>query len=509
MGAVRSVHRDPLLVAQAYFADKDGVAYVVGGRVRDALLGRPTMDTDLVVGSSAWHHGRAIADAAAGSFVGLGRARDIARVVWPAEGRPQAILDLARMTGPDLDADLRARDFTVNAMAVPLATPFPPAPDDILDPTGGLRDLQDRIIRMTAPDVFEADPLRLLRAVRLAAELGFKIEAATQQAISERAERIRLPAAERVREELLKLLGSEGAARQVEGLDELGLLRHVLPEMVACQGVTQSAPHVADVYGHTVAVVGALERIECYLSAVEDGQLLPDAWRDALEPFRGRLAAHLAEVSMGAYRRSVWLRLGCLLHDVGKPAVRTVADTGRVRFIRHEARSAELARLVAERLRLGGTEAAYLGTVVRHHLRPFALSRIGGTSLRNRAVYRYFRDTGEAGVDVVLLALADSAAKARMDPAREAAFGEVVRRLFTAWFDEREKQVAPTPLVSGSELMPALGLAPGPEVGRLLAAIREAQAAGEVRDADEAIELARRLHATSPEVRGGQQGART
>jgi putative nucleotidyltransferase with HDIG domain len=486
---------DPLDGARRYFAGREDV-FLVGGRLRDALLGWVKLDTDIVVPEDALGHARAIADAMHGSFVVLDEERDVGRVVWALEPG-HAWLDIARRIGPTLEADLRVRDFTVNAMAVPLDAGMPPSSAAIIDPTDGLADLVARVMRMTSPAAFEEDPLRMLRGPRLAAQLGFTIHPTTYEAIRSRAGLIQETAAERIREELLGTLGAAEAARWTVELDGLGLLDRVLPELTACHSVTQPLPHNEDVFDHSVSVLAAVERLQQLLREPDAVTELPDAWRELLVPFRERLLAHLWQDDLAGHSRATLLRLATLVHDIGKPATRSVDPaTGRFRFLGHEQTGANMARSLGRRLRLSARAVGYLDTVVRHHLRPLHLARAGRPT--HRAVYRYFRATGDAGVDIALLALADNDAKGQAEPERAQQVNGVVERLLQAWFDEHARRVAPAPLLSGRELIDELGIVPGPEVGRLLARLQEAQAAGEVTTRDRALKAVRNWHHNAP-----------
>jgi len=547
---------DPLAIARAYFASRGDEAFLVGGRLRDALLGRRTIDTDLAVRGGAIAHARAIARSSGGSFVPLDVARDVGRVVWPPAGGAAAVLDIARFTGPDLVGDLAARDFTINALALPLgaaadglevptnaaawpgvaeSSQLPPSPDlatspdvrrslrqAVVDPTGGLADLDAGRIRMNGAAALDSDPLRMMRAARLAAELGFTIDPPTAAAIRSRAALVRDPAGERVREELLRLLAAPSAARHVRLLDDLGLLDHVLPEVTATRGVTQPPPHDRDVFDHSLGVLAAMEHIQARIrdrSAAETGPepggapvsgasgphdrptasagpgrfVFPAAWDTVIARHRPGLVAHLAEPgALGPPGRAVWQRLAALLHDIGKPTT-WMFDPAvhRIRFPQHDQAGATLAEGVAARLKLSGGARDYLVTVIQHHLRPLYLATADAPP-SDRWVYRYFQSCGGAGVDIAALSLADNAAKAGVGPADAAAFAGVADRLLGAWFEAHDRVIAPRPFVSGDDLIQALGLAPGPAVGRLLSVIREEQAAGEVRDAAEALALARR-----------------
>lgn len=503
---------DPLALVADHAAAAGLVdVHLVGGRVRDALLGRATLDTDLVVAGDAVAVARDVAARHQGTLVVLDERRDIARVVWERGG---VVLDVARQVGGSLAADLAQRDLTVNALAVPVSVaaawdwPATVAAGDVIDPTGGLADLAARRLRMTSAAAFDRDPLRLLRVPRLAAELGFQIDPSTWAAIQARAGRIAEPAAERVRDELLRLMAASFAAQNVRVLDALGLLAPVLPEVVAGRGVAQSPPHTQDVMGHALAVLEAAEHLQRYITYSSAASAspaaasppprtpmppprtpMPPAWREMLAARGEDLAAHL-DADLGGKPRWLAWRMAALLHDVGKP-VTAKADpaTGRIRFIGHEALGAELCRRTSERLRLGGQVEDYLASVVGNHLRPLLLADQGPPS--RRAVYRFYRSAGAAGVDAVLLSLADNWTKTQ-NPGSTALAGTAAT-LLDAWFQDRSDVVAPEPLVTGHDLILALGLQPGPEIGRLLAAIREAQAAAEVADRDAALDLARTL----------------
>lgn len=508
----RSPDLDPLAIARRHFAGAE--AYLVGGRVRDWLLGRATADTDIAVPAGAVARARDLAAASGGTCVVLDAERDVARVLWPARGVPSASLDVARFAAPDIAGDLAARDFTVNALGVPLADSAMldlDAPRGavggpaVLDPLGGRADLDGGHVRMTSVAALEADPLRLLRGARLAAELGFDIEPDTARAIRSRAPLVRQAAGERVRDEVVRLIAADDAAAQVRRLGALDLLAFVLPEVDALRGVPQPPPHDRDVFEHSLAVLGAMERLQRRVAdasaAALDGLAvawrLSDvaAWDAVVDARRAALAARLADMEDPAPpARAVWLRLAALLHDVGKPATLWYdAAVDRIRFPQHDHVGAEMVGRTARRLRLSHAVAAYLATIVRHHLRPLYLAL--DPALSPRLLHRYFRATGGHGIDVVLMSLADNAAKTAGRPESAAVLAGVAARLLDTWFDAFDTVVAPPPLVSGHVLMAHLGLPAGPEVGRLLAALREAQVDGELADVGAALALARRLHA--------------
>jgi len=467
--------------------------WLVGGAVRDMLLGRPWHDWDFAVDRGALALARAVADALCGAYYPMDAERDTGRVIVATADGARLVLDFATLRGGSLERDLSLRDFTVNAMAWSEG-------GLLVDPTGGLADLEARLIRAASEHAFRDDALRLLRAVRVGAELQFEIEPQTLAQIRRDAALLSTSSAERVRDELVRLLVIPGAAGHLQRLDELGLLFSVVPELERTKGVAQSLPHVSDVWHHTLAVVDALEGViaaavggRCDAPALVEAPAA--AWGQlarALGRFAGKLSAHLAVTVTGGHERALLLKLGALLHDVGKPETRAEGEDGRVHFYGHEAIGARLAAERLHKLRFSRNEVRRVEVMIGGHMRPPQLARAG--KVTPRAVHRYFRDLGDVGVEVVLLSLADHLATwgARLQEQRWARRLEVAATLLTHYFERYEETIAPPPLITGHDLMTELGLSTGPEIGRLLALLREAQAAGEVRTREEALALARR-----------------
>jgi putative nucleotidyltransferase with HDIG domain len=492
-----------------------GVHWLVGGYVRDILMGRPTHDLDLVVEDGAMTLARAIADRFGGAFYPLDEARDIGRAIL-SEPQPVLTVDVSRLQGGDLAADLAQRDFTINAMALALNH----EPLTLIDPHGGRHDIAGRWVRAVSESAFRDDPIRCLRAVRLAAELEFRVEEQTQAWVRRDASLVSATSPERVQAELVRILDAEGADLHLRHLSQLGLLPLVLPEVADLQGVLQSLPHTLDVFDHTLMAVRQLELV---LRAVEgdvvaglstagdsSGKPAPSIQKAALTrlatglgPLREDLHRHLSVSTSADRTRGMLLRWAALLHDVGKPKTRTVENGGRVRFIEHDAVGAALAAQTLRRLRFTAVEARWVESIVRQHMRPSALAR--EPVLTRRAVYRFFRDAGAAGVDTCLLALADHLATwgQNLDTAHWSDRVDGACRLFDSYFRHGATRVSPRPLVSGTELQEACGLDEGPRIGVLLEAIREAQAAGEVSTRDEALALARKV--ISGEVSGAAE----
>jgi poly(A) polymerase len=456
---------------------KTGVkSYLVGGFIRDVLLGRDTNDIDIAVDADVLITASGAATALGGKYVPLDKENGVGRVVLPGT---EWQVDFTALQG-DIIEDLGRRDFTIDAMALDLDKSF--NIENLLDPFHGQEDLRRGIIRAVGARVFEADAVRLLRAVRLASELGFSIDTATETLIRRHHKLIAGVPGERVREELLRLLTLGSAGPRLAHMDELGLLTALIPELSPARGVEQPRMHIWDVFEHSMKTVATAEFL-----------LREGTWeyanRDVLNavPWSARLQRHFdEEISHGSTRRSL-LKLAALLHDIAKPQTKVIADNGRARFLGHPQEGAVEAAAIMERLRFTNRETQLVALLVKYHLRPTQMSQ-EGTPTR-RAIYRYFRDTGVSGIDILFLSLADHLAARgpdlNIEQWREHArmTDYVLNRHF-----EEESLTHPPKLLDGHDIMRIFQLEPGRQVGELLEALREAQAAGEVNDKQEAIQ---------------------
>jgi len=480
---ILSAPLQPLLARIETMACEAGLeAYVVGGSVRDALLGRAMRDLDIAVDRDAMAFARRVAGAFGGHFVPLDDERVIARIVL--DGADVSYMDIAQLQG-SLEDDLRRRDFTVDALAVRVGD------SDVIDLCGGLDDLAARRVRMTAERAFDDDPLRLLRGARIAAELGFEIEPATAAAVRARAPRVLEAAAERRRDELARIFALDDAAPAVRLLDDLRLFDALLPEVTAGRGVTQPKEHSYDVLEHGVRAVEAMDiMLTAARPAGERAWMWDALWRIFAwceTPLRAYLADEMSE---GRGRRAL-LKLTALLHDVAKPRTRAVEADGRIRFLGHADEGAATATRILRRYRFSARETAFVARLVEEHLRPVQLAPVGEVPTR-RALYRFHRDLGDAVEGVLLLSLADAAAARgqRMTKAgwsRQAAYmNSLLVRL------QGEEGIVDAPqLLTGHDIMAEFGLGEGPRIGQLLEAVREAQATADVRDRQGALAFVR------------------
>jgi len=458
-----------LLRAVQSAAGRARATALVGGAVRDTRLPgtRPAgpADLDVAVASGALDIARRVAARLDGAFVPLDPERGAARVL--ARGM---CLDLTDWRAGTLEADLAARDFTVNALAVPVRELLSRGRARIIDPTGGLTDLRARRLRVHDTRVLAEDPLRTLRGARLEAALGLRLTPSTVKAIRAAAPGLAGVAAERVRDELLAMLALPRTARVLRRLDALGLLGVIVPEVEAMRATAQPAPHRFPVLEHSLRAVAGADTL------LEDLR--------ALRPFGEELAAHMDEELGGGVRRGQVLKLAALLHDVSKPETRRLID-GRVRFFEHDVIGAARARGIGERLRLPARARGILERLVRHHLRLMHLAAAGRVTPRAR--YRFFRDLREDTRDLLLLTLVDAAAVAGESPHAVWRRASLVRDLLRGWEETQQGGAGAAPLVRGEDVMEHFGIQPGPAVGRLLARAREAQGLGRVTTREEAL----------------------
>jgi putative nucleotidyltransferase with HDIG domain len=473
-------------------AQQEFPVYLVGGAVRDALLGRTSHDLDFVVPQQAVRLAFEVADALGAPAYVLDSERDTGRVVLPDEG---TVLDFARFRGPDLIADLRDRDFTMNALALPVTAE---SPASVIDPCNGQSDLTAQLVRLTHSQAMADDPVRALRALRLALSFGFTMTEETATAVSAAADQLHTVATERIRDELLKLLQTAVPHEAIRQMAGLNLLASILPEVAGLEGVAQSAPHHEPVLAHTMSVLRWLAQLEATLEAKEaPAEPALATVQAALADYTSQLMAHLERNIDGGLDGRSLLRLAALFHDVGKKETQTIEEGGhgqnRIRFIGHDKVGAVLAAKRLRRLSLSNQAVDHVKRIVAGHMRPLLLANAQGKTPSRRAVYRFYRDTKTAGLDIGLLSLADHLATydGVGDPAIWLTLVALVGELYRHYFEQYEATIAPRALLNGQELMAALQLKSGPEVGRLLRLIKEAQAAGDITTAEEAIHLAR------------------
>lgn len=453
-------------------------AFLVGGTVRDLLLGEIPADWDLVTVGDAADLARRLAERFEGRVVDLGKpGKKIFRVALksPPEGlrlsesagRGKFLIDVAPAAGSTIYEDLAKRDFTVNAMAVSLETRA------LIDPHDGRGDLHRKQIRMILRENFYADPLRLLRAYRFAATLGFGINPETDRAISDTVSRIHEAAAERVRDEILKLLAAPRAGETLAMMDASGLLTEIFPELAPLKACSQNVFHQFDAFEHTIKAFCFLEKL-----LQDPAALAPD------------MVFNPADLPPPA--RFPLLKLAILLHDIGKPGARSMDADGRIHFYGHERTSADLARHITQRLRFSVHDQAYVDFIIRNHILPLSLFVADRRRpLSARATARFFLKTGAFTKDLLAHTMADLVGKGIPENTRN--FVRFIRNLLAVHAASFMPRKSSPPLINGNDLIQIFKLIPSPRFARILAHVEEERLAGTIQTRDEALAAVKKI----------------
>ncbi len=465
--------------------------YLVGGAVRDKILGRSIHDLDFGMFSGTKKTALAVAHELNSPFFMLDEQRLAARVIFRPVENEVCLLDFVTLVGEDLQTDLRLRDFTINAMAIDVRDPL-----QLIDPCGGFADLQDGIIRACSPSAMEDDPLRILRGVRLAASFDFKILPGTEDLMRAGAASIGRISAERLRDELFKILDGKEPEGAIERLDSLNVLKAFLPEVTRLKGVRQSDPHVHEVWPHTLRTLHYLDLIVQGLSLEHSKaqQIHPAIVKicQAFNPFRQNILDQLNGSPIPGRPQKSLLFLAALLHDNAKSLTWSMDQSGKIHNYGHEQFGSEAVAKRGKDLALGNIEVDYLERVVANHMRIHSLAQTKNLPSR-RAIYRFFRDTRKAGVDICLLSLADTLATYENTLPEQVLQVEIdiCTAMLEAWWRQPTQSIDPPKLLTGDDLKVILNLKPGKLIGNLLSSLYEAQASGEVTNREEALAFVR------------------
>lgn len=454
--------------------------YLVGGYVRDTLLDRPTRDIDIAL-PEALSIAPKLAEALGGKFFIMDKVNGIARVVlFDQTQGSQWHLDFSTLH-ENIGLDLSLRDFTINAMAINLRGL---EGCHLIDPFRGKDDLERGTIRIVSKTVFQDDPLRLLRALRLSAEYNFTISEETEALMEAQSQLICQVSGERVREELCRLLSTPRAAEFLYYMDQRGLLTAIIPELASTKGVDQPWVHFWDVFQHSVETVAAVELLLKSADFKDE--------RDTI--FTHYLSAYIPRFDKepdSSVSRIALLKLTALLHDIAKPQTRSLEPNGRARFTGHTTEGSLIAGDILQRLRFSNREIRAVQTMIEAHLRLWQMGGDGKPT--RRAIYRFFRDTGDTSNDIILLSLADFLAT--QGPKLDLVEWEKHCIMMEYILSEHEKEalkVTLGKLIDGHDLINILDLKPGPMIGQILESLHEAQGIGEVVTREEAMAFARK-----------------
>lgn len=444
----------------AFFRTRE--AWLVGGAVRDLLMGLSPLDYDIVVRQDPEIIAGDISRDTGASFFKMGKNR---QVVFRGRLKGHTI-DIVPMAGDSIESDLRLRDFTINAMAVHLDSRA------FLDPAGGRHDLASRTLRMVSDKAFSNDPLRMLRAYRFAAALNLGIENETESAIKAHSRLIHRPAGERIREELIRLLAAPCATGHLWKMKDSGLLFALFPELIDEKGCMQNQHHCLDVLDHTLFACRHLESLLNDPGAETDPAfaLTIDGIDDRLKPV---------------------LKLAMLLHDIGKPRTRSIDAGGAVHFFGHEKIGAGLAEAISGRLKFSKQDADYLIGLIQNHLRPVLLYRAHlNQTLTRKGIVRLFRSLNARTPEILIMAIADARAKKQVCDA-DPSFFAFIADLLKTYFQDYLPETSKAPLITGRDLIALFGLRPSPAFKTILETVEEARLSQRLAGREDALALVR------------------
>lgn len=447
--------------------------WITGGTLRDLFQDREPPDIDLAVSGDAMGLGRELAVELGARFVSLKETHATCRLV---QGEFQ--WDIAGLRAPTLEEDLRARDFTINAMAIEVED-FISSREKLIDPTGGLADLKAGLLRPAGPGVLSDDPLRVLRAFRFMATRGFKPAAGLHEEITAAGPGLWRTPPERVAHEWLVLMAGQKAAEAVMAMEKDQILTRLIPDLALGRGVWQNPYHHLDVFDHNLACLKHLGGIASN----------PESYFKVL-------SAEVADY-LGPDHRRALLLTAALMHDLAKPATRQQKDPEWATFYRHDSQGAEMARKACRRLGLAKADAGFVAKLVGEHMRPFHLMGAARRGVfTERAVRRFLEAAGGELPGFFALAMADTlAGKGPLRPVdAEERLVDLYEKVARLRDQKLAEALAAPPLLNGKDILGKLGLKAGPEVGRLLKRVREAQLDNEVETFQDALALARSLH---------------
>ncbi|MBI9051936.1 MAG: HD domain-containing protein [Anaerolineaceae bacterium] len=467
--------------------------YLVGGAIRDVLMMRPIHDMDFVVIGSAANVAKKLADELQGGFYMLDEERDIARVVIKQTQGKKFYLDFSTLREENLFKDLTSRDFTINAMAVNVSQP-----GLLIDPLKGVKDIKAGYLQVCNPNSFSTDPIRVIRAVRMAIQFNLKITENTLYALKEQVENLHQISKERIRDELFRMLESEKIASAIRLLDELDILKTVWPELADMKQVDQGKSHSHDVWEHTLGTINALENLWDMLVGEFDEEkasnLLLGTASARLGRYRGKLVDHFQQNINPSRSRKSLIFYTALYHDIGKPAAKVISENGEISFRGHDETAISMMREAARKIRLSENEVNAVTTMVKHHMQLHVLS-LDSKVPSKREIHQFFKQNRSYGIDLCLLMLADLIGKYQHEMNQDLWFEKVnlVRLFMEAYFDQFDEIINPPKLITGSELMKQFRIEAGPQVGELLEELQAAQAEGLVTSKKDATKYIKKI----------------
>ena len=429
-------------------------AYIVGGSIRDIILGRTPFDYDIAVLGNPEKFAKKIAVKKSDHIIELGKNdQKIIRVI-----SDNKIFDISSVNGNTIEDDLLKRDFTINAMAYALSS------EKIIDCTGGMKDIADKKIRMVSDTAFEKDPVRLIRAYRIGASLNFEINTNTVSAIRKNAKFIKNSAGERIRSEFLRILQTSKSHHYISQMADTGLLFAIFPELGNLKGCLQNRFHQYDVFEHTMKAFYHLENI-----------------------FNNKIIHRVDE------NTAPLLKFAILFHDTGKPPAKKVDSKGNVHFYGHSRKGAEITKKISFRIKLSTKEKYFIDFIIRNHIDPLHLFIAKGKgTLTNKATTRFFIKCGDNTPYLLLHSVADMKGKGDKDKDKEE-FIEFAKNMISRYFSEFMPRKKNPALITGNDLINKFGLPPSPLFKIIISKVEEARLSSQINTRQEALLLVKKI----------------
>lgn len=440
--------------------------YLVGGAVRDFLLGKKTFDRDLIImDEDAKTFAHKLAEFFDATFVSLDEENKIYRLVLPDKVN---YIDVTNPIENSLEKDIMRRDLTINAIAVNLKT------FEVVDMCGGITDLKHGVINCINEHNFVDDPLRMLRAYRFQALLGFELSHAVIDAICKYSDLISKTAVERINYEIIRLFSGPFAFKALLNMDKTWLLEKIFPVVKELKQVPPNTHHHLDLFHHSVETVKQLSGIFANSSA--------------------EVKEHMLRVDFGGETRIAHLKLAAFLHDIGKFSTWTIEEnSGRHRFIKHDDVGAKLVVNVLRRLNFSNKQIDYISKMVKNHIYPSQV--MSAPEINEKIMMRYIRKMDDCAIDAILLAQAD-----RLSARGEAVSDEMVEnnienlnKLLNFYMSVRDTLEPLPKLLSGNDVMTILNIKPSPQLGEIMNALHEAQISGDVATKEDAVKFIRKF----------------
>ncbi len=438
---------------------------MVGGSVRDLILGRCSIDYDIVVRGNPEKFARKLSENLSGRLVKIGKSDQVVYRVVSGEH----LFDISGIKGPTIETDLIERDFTVNAMAYSFFS------KTIIDPLNGLKDMAEKRVRMTSGKIFVKDPIRLLRAFRIAATLKFTIEQQTSDAVEKNIKLIGTSAAERIRFEIFSILCLRESNHSLSQMAGNGLLFQIFPELFRTKGCFQNRRHLFDVFDHTMRTFYLLENL-----LDDDHQFEPE--------ITSQIRSHMDQ------KRSAQLKCAILLHDIGKPLSQTTDHSGNIHFYGHEQKGADMAKKICNRLKFSVQETAYINFIIRNHLKALFFFATGREkNLTRRDLTRFFMKLGDFTPDLLIHAIADTRGKGNENDKKNEVFIRFIKNMIYRYFVSFQPRSNMSPLITGTDLIHHFGLTPSPLFKTILNRVEERTLSNELHDREAALIFVKEL----------------